>query len=127
MESLPAHNENVNVLLVEDQAENLLAVHATLQNPLYNLVTAQSGFQALKHLLAMDFAVIVLDAQMPGMDGFETARLIHGRERSQHTPIIFLTAAYETESDIFKAYQVGAVDYISKPFVPEILRSKVAA
>src|SRR5438093_3459054 len=107
MEFAQPYNEAVDILLVEDRAENLLAIRSNLECPQYNIVTAQSGMEALKHLLEMDFAVIVLDVQMPGMDGLETARLIRARERSQHTPIIFLTAAYESGAEVFRAYQVG--------------------
>ncbi len=117
----------VNILLVDDHAENLLALEATLNDLGQNLVKARSGREALKCLLQRDFAVILLDVQMPGMDGFETATLIRGRTRSQYTPIIFLTA-YSTETNhVFQGYSVGAVDYLFKPIMPNVLRSKVAA
>jgi signal transduction histidine kinase len=89
-------------------------------------MVAQSGEEALRLALKNDFAVILLDVRMPGIDGFETARLIRGRERSRLTPIIFLTAAADEMSSMFRGYEVGAVDYLSKPVVPEILKSKVA-
>ena len=91
-----------------------------------NLVKAQSGEDALKFLLRQDFAVILLDVQMPGMDGFETAELIRGRDRSKHTPIIFLTAINTSDTHVSRGYQVGAVDFLLKPIVPDILISKVA-
>lgn len=90
-----------------------------------NLVKARSGPEALRHLLREDFAVILLDVQMPGMDGFETAQLIRQRERSSHTPIIFLTAYSANDSLLFKGYALGAVDYLLKPINPSILTSKV--
>jgi signal transduction histidine kinase/DNA-binding response OmpR family regulator len=116
----------VNILLVDDHAENLLALEAILEPLGQNLVKALSGEEALKCLLRQDFAVILLDVQMPGMDGFETAELIRGRERSMHTPIIFLTAINTSENHVSRGYQVGAVDYLLKPIVPEVLLSKVA-
>jgi signal transduction histidine kinase len=116
----------VNILLVDDRSENLLALEAILEPLGHNLVRASSGREALKCLLSQDFAVILLDVQMPGIDGFETATLIRGRERSQSTPIIFLTAVNNTEAHVFRGYAVGAVDYLLKPIVPEILVSKVA-
>jgi PAS domain S-box-containing protein len=117
----------VNILLVDDHAENLLALEAILESLGQNLVRATSGAQALRCLLNQDFAVILLDVQMPEMDGFDTATLIRQRERSRHTPIIFLTAFSTNESMIFKGYSLGAVDYLFKPIEPEILKSKVAA
>ncbi|OUL26124.1 response regulator [Nostoc sp. 106C] len=117
----------VNILLVDDHPENLLALEAILQSLGQNLVRATSGAQALRCLLNQDFAVILLDVQMPEMDGFDTATLIRQRERSRHTPIIFLTAFSTNESMVFKGYSLGAVDYLFKPIEPEILKSKVAA
>jgi signal transduction histidine kinase len=116
----------VDILLVDDHEENLLALEAILTDPAYTLVRAGSGRDALKEVLRHDFALILLDVAMPGLDGYETAELIRGRERSRETPIIFLTANYRSESHVFRGYSVGAVDYIFKPFSPEILRSKVA-
>src|SRR5215213_9309096 len=115
----------VNILLVDDRAENLLALEAMLEPLGQNLVKAQSGEDALKFLLRQDFAVILLDVQMPGMDGFETAELIRGRDRSKHTPIIFLTAINISDTHVSRGYQVGAVDFLLKPIVPDILLSKV--
>lgn len=116
----------VDILLVDDHEENLLALEAILTDPDYNLVRANSGRAALKEVLRHDFALILLDVAMPDMDGYETATLIRGRERSRETPIIFLTANYRSDSHVFRGYSVGAVDYIFKPFSPEILTSKVA-
>ncbi|HEY9805728.1 MAG TPA: response regulator, partial [Candidatus Obscuribacterales bacterium] len=116
----------VNVLLVDDYPENLLALEAILENLGQNLVRASSGEEALRCLLDQDFAVILLDVQMPGIDGFETATLIRERSRSQHTPIIFMTAFSSSDSLVFKGYSLGAVDYLLKPVKPEILTSKVA-
>src|SRR5258708_1987595 len=114
-----------NILLVDDRPENLLALEAMLEGLGQNLVKASSGHEALKSLLEMDFALILLDVQMPSMDGFETATLIRQRERSSHTPIIFLTAIYRLEEHVFHGYEVGAVDYLFKPLIPEILCAKV--
>ena len=111
--------------MVDDQPENLAALEATLTDLNQNMVKAHSGREALKQLLDNDFAVILLDVQMPGMDGFETAKLIRQRKRSSKTPIIFLTAMYVEDAYSEIAYSLGAVDYLIKPFVPEILRSKV--
>lgn len=118
-------SERVKILLVDDRPENLLALEAILEPLGQQLVLAHSGEEVLRRLLGEEFAVILLDVQMPGMNGFETARLIKSRERSKHIPIIFLTAISKEESYVFEGYSVGAVDYISKPFQPDILRSKV--
>jgi two-component system sensor histidine kinase/response regulator len=114
-----------NILLVDDHEENLYALEAILDDLGQNLVRAYSGQEALKHLLARDFALILLDVQMPGMDGFETAAMIRERERTKDTPIIFLTAIHRTDDYASRGYTVGAVDYLFKPIVPEILRAKV--
>jgi two-component system, sensor histidine kinase and response regulator len=119
-------SDRVNILLVDDQPANLVALEAMLQSLGQNLVRAQSGREALKHLLTQDFAVILLDVKMPEMDGFETAALIRQRDRSRHTPILFLTAADTTQTQAVRGYAVGAVDYLVKPVVPEFVRSKVA-
>ncbi|MEG4056664.1 MULTISPECIES: response regulator [unclassified Microcoleus] len=115
----------VNVLLVDDRPENLVALEAILNSPSYHLVQANSGAEALRCLLNEDFAVILLDVQMPGMDGFETATLIRSRDRSRATPIIFITAFSSNDTHVFKGYSLGAVDYLFKPLEPEILTSKV--
>jgi CheY-like chemotaxis protein len=119
--------QKVNILLVDDQPSNLLALEAVLDDPAYNLVKAHSGEEALRHLLLRhDFALILMDALMPGMDGFETAELIRQRERTRHLPIIFVTAIGRSEAHVARGYSAGAVDYLFKPIVPETLRSKVA-
>jgi serine phosphatase RsbU (regulator of sigma subunit) len=115
----------VNVLIVDDTPSNLLVLEATLVDPGLNLVRAGSGVEALRRLLEGQFALILLDAQMPGMDGFETADLIRQRDRTRLTPIIFLTAFERTDAQLFRGYSVGAVDFLFKPIVPEVLRSKV--
>ncbi len=120
-------DENVNILLVDDQPKNLLALSAILDSLGQNLVTATSGEEALKCLLQQEFAVILLDVQMPGMDGFETAKLIRTRPSLQHTPIIFITAINRDDAYVKKGYSLGAVDYLLKPIVPDILLSKVTA
>jgi PAS domain S-box-containing protein len=116
----------VDILLVDDHPENLVALEAILSPLDVTLVKANSGEEALRRLLHQDFAVILLDVQMPGMDGFEAATLIRARPRSHHIPIIFLTAFSSNESLIFKGYSLGAVDYLLKPIDPQILTSKVA-
>ncbi len=117
----------VNVLLVDDHPENLAALEALLSAPGHNLVSANSGKQALKHVLDQEFAVILLDVQMPEMDGYETASLIRSREASRHVPIIFLTAIGKSREHMKRGYALGAVDYLFKPFEAEALRAKVAA
>jgi len=112
------------ILLVDDEPDNLLALGAVLQDLGPEIVTATSGTDALRQLLDQDFGVILLDVKMPNMDGFETATLIRTRERSRTTPIIFLTG-YRNEDSLFRGYDVGAADYLFKPVVPEVLRSKV--
>jgi signal transduction histidine kinase len=115
-----------NILMVDDHPENLVALEAILDRLGQNLVRATSGTEALRCLLNQDFAVILLDVQMPGMDGFETATLIRQRARSAHTPIIFITAINRSENHVSRGYSLGAVDYLFKPIEPEILISKVA-
>lgn len=115
----------VNILLVDDNPNNLLALEAILSSVGQNLVRATSGEDALRCLLQQDFAVILLDVKMPGMDGFETAMLIRERDRSRHVPIIFLTAYSKSENQAFKGYSLGAVDYLVKPIESEVLLSKV--
>ena len=115
-----------NVLLVDDRPENLLALEAILEPLGQTLLHAHSGEDALRQLLRHDIAVILLDVQMPELDGFETAALIKQRERTSHVPIIFVTAISKDEEQVFRGYSVGAVDYVFKPFNPAVLRSKVA-
>jgi len=117
--------EPVDILLVDDRPENLLALEAILEPLGQRLVRASSGDDALRQLLDRDFAVILLDVQMPDMNGFETARMIKSRERTRFIPIIFLTAISKEEEYVFEGYSVGAVDYMFKPFQPSVLRSKV--
>src|SRR5262247_3994217 len=114
------------VLLVDDRRDNLLALEAILQGLPVQPVGAHSGEEALKQLLVDDFALILLDAQMPEMDGFETARHIRRRERTRHVPIIFLTAADRDSQLALRGYAAGAVDYLIKPFDPWVLRAKVS-
>ena len=118
--------QKAKILLVDDRAENLLALEAILSALDQTLVRAASGEEALKALLTDDFAVILLDVQMPGMDGFETAAHIKRRERTRDIPIIFLTAINHGPHHTFRGYAAGAVDYISKPFDPWVLRAKVS-
>ncbi|MDQ3787097.1 MAG: response regulator [Actinomycetota bacterium] len=117
---------SAKALLVDDRRENLVALEAILQGLAVETVAVTSGEEALKRLLTDDFAVILLDASMPGMDGFETATHIKQRERTRHIPIIFLTALNYDARLAFRGYQIGAVDFITKPFDPWVLRSKVA-
>ena len=114
------------ILAVDDDAKTLVALRELLAGDDRTVITARSGDEALRCVLKQDFAVILLDARMPGVDGFEAARLIRERERSRLTPIIFLTGAYEDHSSVFRGYEAGAVDYLVKPLVPEVLKSKIA-
>ena len=116
----------VNILLVDDDAGNLLALEAALASLDQNLVTARSGKEALKSLLKHEFAVILLDVRMPVMDGFETATLIRQGKKTRHTPIIFLTGASNSETHVSRGYSLGAVDYLFKPVMPDIVSAKVA-
>jgi signal transduction histidine kinase len=120
-----AQQDTVKILLVDDKTENLVAIGAVLEGLGQELVTAQSGQDALRACLENDFAAILLDVKMPDMDGFETAAMIRERPRSSDVPIIFLTAL-KSEEHLFRGYYMGAVDYLYKPIVPEVLRSKVA-
>jgi PAS domain S-box-containing protein len=117
--------KKVKILLVDDAPDNLVSLGAALDTLSEELVYARSGKEALRHLLADDFAAILLDVKMPDMDGFETAELIRSRPKSRHTPILFLTG-FKNEEHLFRGYDLGAVDYLFKPIVPEVLRSKVA-
>jgi CheY-like chemotaxis protein len=114
------------VLIVDDRRENLLALEAVMQGLPVQPVTVTSGEEALKRLLIEEYAVLLLDAHMPGMDGFETAGHIKQRERTRHIPIIFLTAVDYDAHLAFRSYEAGAVDYITRPFDPWVLRAKVA-
>ena len=119
-------DDKVGILLVDDQPSQLLSHAAILRELGERLVTARSGREALRKLMDEDFAVILLDVNMPDMDGFETAGLIHQHPRFERTPIVFVTAAQASTFDRLKGYRLGAVDYVEVPVVPEILRSKVA-
>src|SRR2546428_10026717 len=114
-----------NILVVDDRAEKHIVFRAILEDLGQNLITAASGEEALKQVLQRDFAVILLDVNMPGLDGLETAALIRSRAKSAHVPIIFITADYTDEVRTSKGYSLGAVDYMISPVVPEILRTKV--
>ncbi len=118
-------SERAKILLVDDRPENLLALEAVLSSLDQVLVRAPSGEEALRALLKDDFALILLDAQMPGMDGFETAARIKGRSRTKDVPIIFLTAVDTDQRDAYRGYAAGGADYIAKPFDPWVLRAKV--
>src|SRR5512140_2285152 len=115
----------VDILAVDDNAKNLRSLEALLKDVDANIVEAHSGEAALRQLLLREFALVLLDIQMPNVDGFETARLIRARERNRHLPIIFLTALNRGEVNVVRGYALGAVDFLFKPLVPEILRSKV--
>jgi len=118
-------SNKVNILLVDDRRENL-ALEAILKTLDENLVRATSGREALKYLLKNDVAVILLDVEMPGMDGFKTATLIREREKTRHTPIIFLTASSHSDVHVNQGYFLGVVDYIFKPISADVLKSKVS-
>jgi CheY-like chemotaxis protein len=116
---------SARILLVDDRAENLLALEAILGDLGHELIPAASGEQALKHLLVEDVSLILLDVQMPGMDGYETAAHIKSRSRTQDIPIIFLTAIDREAHQAYRGYAAGAVDFLAKPFDPWVLRAKV--
>jgi CheY-like chemotaxis protein len=120
MPALPA-----KILLVDDREENLLALEAILSGLGHDLLPARSGPEALKHLLSHDVSLILLDVQMPEMDGYETAAHIQSRPRTQHIPIIFLTAIDREAHQAYRGYAAGAVDFLAKPFDPWVLRAKV--
>src|SRR5438046_754027 len=117
-------DDKTNILVVDDLPEKLLVYETVLEELGQNVVFARSGAEALRQVLLLDFAVVLLDVQMPGMDGLETAELIRRRKKSAHTPIIFVTA-FADEVRAAQGYAHGAVDYILAPIVPEILRAKV--
>ncbi len=119
-------NEKVNILMVDDQAGKLLSYEAILKELGENLIMANSGTEALEHLLKNDVAVVLMDVSMPGMDGYELADIIRQHPRFQRTAIIFISAVHLTDLDRVKGYQRGAVDYISVPVIPELLRAKVS-
>jgi signal transduction histidine kinase len=115
-----------DILVVDDTPENLTAIEVALDDLDYRLVKVQSGKEALRRLLRQDFALILLDVQMPTMSGFETARLIRARDRSKHVPIIFITAYDRDDAEVLEAYRLGAVDFLLKPIQPEILKAKAS-
>ncbi len=119
--------EKVNILLVDDRRENLIALEGILKDLNENLVKAMSGGEALKYLLRNEVAVVLLDVEMPDMDGFQTATFIRDRQKTSHTPIIFLTAISKSDIHVSQGYSLGGVDYIFKPFAPDVLKSKVSA
>jgi len=118
-------SESVSILLVDDRRENLLALEALLDEPGLEIVTATSGNEALVKVAERDYALILMDVQMPDMDGFETASLMKGRKKTRDIPIIFVTAISKDQRHVFAGYSAGAVDYLFKPLDPDILRSKV--
>src|ERR687893_2432824 len=117
--------ERARVLVVDDDERNLLAIKNVLEE-VADVVVAASGEEALRHLLKEEFAVILLDVFMPGMDGYETAQIIRSREQTKRIPIVFLTAVNKEDDHLIRGYSMGAVDYVFKPVEPVVLRSKVA-
>ena len=115
----------IDILIVDDRPENLLTLEHLLENPELNIVRAGSGQEALASMLDHDFALVLLDVQMPDMDGFETAELMRGNKRTRHIPIIFVTASHTEHQHIFRGYDSGAVDYLFKPLDPQMLFCKV--
>ncbi len=120
-----SHSQGANLLIVDDRPDNLLALKSLLESADLHVLTASSGNEALGMVLNHDFALVLMDVQMPGMDGFETAELMRGAERSRHIPIIFVTAISKEQKYIFQGYESGAVDYLFKPVEPAILKGKV--
>jgi CheY-like chemotaxis protein len=118
---------SAKVLVADDRPANVLAIRQVLEPLNHNVVSAASGEEVLRCLLTTEFAVILLDVQMPIMDGFEIAAQIKRREKTRHIPIIFLTAVNQEPRDIFHGYEAGAVDYLTKPVEPWLVRAKVAA
>src|SRR5579871_3158328 len=118
-------SEKINILMVDDQPGKLLTYETILSELGENLMKARSGMYALDLLLKNDIALVLMDVSMPGMDGFETAQMIHEHPRFQNTPIVFISGVHVTDLDRLKGYQFGAVDYVSVPVVPELLRAKV--
>jgi len=120
-------NDKFNILIVDDREENLVTLEGILENPELNIVKAHSGNEALSLMLEYDFAMVLLDVQMPEMDGFETAEIMRSNERTKHIPIIFVTAISKQREHVFRGYKTGAVDYLYKPLDLEILQSKIKA
>jgi diguanylate cyclase (GGDEF)-like protein len=117
--------DNINILIVDDRPENLFVLESLLENMNCNIIKANSGNEALSLMFDYDFALVLLDVQMPEMDGFETAELMRGNLRTRYIPVMFVTAISKEQKCIFKGYEVGAVDYLFKPIEPVILKSKV--
>ena len=126
VQQIPGDGSSV-LLVVDDYPENLISMRALLERQDWQVVTAASGIEALTLLLEHEIDLVLLDVQMPGMDGFEVARLMRGSQRTRLTPIIFLTANEQSQDAVIKGYASGAVDYLFKPFNPDILRPKVQA
>lgn len=124
-ENKEKEKEKVNILTVDDREENLIALEALLERPDIEIIKAESGNKALGLMLEYDFALVLLDVQMPEMDGFEVAELMRRKEKTRDVPIIFITAISKEDKYVFKGYEKGAVDYLFKPIDAEILRSKV--
>src|SRR3978361_102635 len=125
-EVLPSREGVVNILIVDDEPKNLTVLETVLDSPRYRLIRAESADAALLALLRHDFAVLILDVQMPGITGFELAQMIKERKKTSEVPIIFLTAYYNEDQHVIEGYDSGAVDYLLKPINPAILRSKVS-
>jgi CheY-like chemotaxis protein len=125
--SVPTERRHARILIVDDRVDNLVALEAVLEPLGFDLVKASSGTEALHRLLEQEITMIVLDVQMPGMDGFETATLLKSRLATRHIPIVFLTAVSHDFEYQMRGYDLGAVDYISKPFDPDVLRAKVVS
>src|SRR5690242_12636220 len=121
----PEPPERARILIVDDDERNLLAIRTVLED-IADVVLARSGEDALRHLLKGEFAVILLDVYMPGMDGYETAQIIRSREQTKRIPIVFLSAVNKEAEHLLRGYSMGAVDYVFKPVDPIILRSKVS-
>ena len=122
----PRATSRINILIVDDEPKNLTVLETVLDDPGYRLVRAESAEQALLALVVEEFALLILDIQMPGMNGFELAQMIKQRKKTAGVPIIFLTAYYSEDQHVLEGYGTGAVDYLHKPINPAILRSKVA-
>jgi response regulator RpfG family c-di-GMP phosphodiesterase len=120
------HIENVNILIVDDLKQNLMSLENLLHQPDYHIISATSGKQALKHLMNTEFALAILDIQMPEMDGFELASLLKANEKTKDIPIICVSAFHTDEKDIAMVYEIGAMDYLNKPINSKLLQSKVA-
>jgi DNA-binding response OmpR family regulator len=125
-ESREAARASINILIVDDEPKNLTVLETVLDHPSYRVVRAASADEALLSLIENEFAVLILDIRMPGMNGFELAQMIKARKKTAHVPIIFLTAYYNEDQHVLEGYDTGAVDYLHKPVNPAVLRSKVS-